>query len=58
MPNTRKQVFEIVIETRLKDGCGNPVNGLTAGDIRQMLSKGRTVESVCVTEKGEKEEWK
>lgn len=38
MPNIRKQVFVVTVETKLKDGFGNDVSGFSAGDIRYALA--------------------
>ena len=49
MTNIRKQTFEVTIETKLRDGCGNAVAPLTSGDIRKaLLSALPYAESVTV----------
>lgn len=59
MPNIRKQVFVVTVETKLKDGCGNDVGGYISGDIRKALAKGLPhYDSISVDEKGDAEEWK
>ena len=39
----RKQVFTIEVCTKERDGCGNPIPALSAGDIRKGLLKGLDV---------------
>ena len=59
MPNIRKQVFVVTVETKLKDGLGNDVSGFSAGDIRKALAKGLPhYDSISVDENGDAEEWK
>ncbi len=36
----RKQIFTVAIATKEKDGCGNAIKPLTAGDVRKALMRG------------------
>lgn len=59
MPNIRKQIFVVTVETKLKDGCGNDVGGYSAGDIRKALAKSLPRYGyLSVDEKGDAEERK
>ena len=50
----RKQVFIIEVCTKERDGCGNPIPALSAGDIRKALTKGlRTYETIYAKDSDE-----
>lgn len=47
----RLQYFTIEVKTQEKDGCGNKVPALSAGDVRNALLKGLPhYESISVSE--------